>query len=124
MDLTVKQYAESKGVTPQVIYKYLKKYDKELKKFTYKEGGVLRLKEYAMDFLNQYIRDNAIVVIDRTKDEEIKRLLEENNKLKDKLLENADQSQEYILMIAELRTKLALLESKQEEPKKRWWQRK
>ncbi len=129
--LRIKEYADSKGVTTQAVYKHINKHQKELKGHIKKDHGIKYLDDDAIEFLNSLIRENSLVVMDNSRNEEIKRLQEENNRLRDKveslsdkLLEKTEQSQQHIVMIAELRTKIALLESKKEEQKKRWWQRK
>ena len=126
--LRFKEYADSKGITVQVVYKHIKKRQKEFEGHIIKQYGVQYLDDEAIAMLNSIIRDNTLVVLDNSKDEEIKKLQEENSRLKDhiislsdRLLEQSEQKSEAVLKIAELSTKVTLLEAKK---KKRWWQKK
>ena len=118
--LKFKEYADSKGITVQVVYKHIKKRQKEFEGHIIKQYGVQYLDDEAIAILNSLIRDNSLVILDNSKDEEIKRLYEENSRLKDqiislsdRLLEKADREKEAIIKI----TELTLLTAK----KKRWW---
>lgn len=119
--VSIKDYASSKGVSPQAIYQHIKRYSKELKIHVIKENGVKVLDDEAVKFLDNKIEGNPIVVIDTEKDEEIKKLQQENKMLLQKLVDIQDKTLQQADIIQELQSKILLLETK---PKKKWfWSR-
>lgn len=119
--ITVKDYALSKGVSTQAIYQHINRYSNELKGHINKNNGKKYLDDEAIKFLDNKIEGNSIVVIDTEKNEELKKLQEENKKLLLKLMEIQDKALIQSEIIQELQTKILLLEIKQ---KKKWFWRK
>lgn len=123
--LKIKEYADSKGISTQVVYKHIKKREKEFEGHIIKRNSIQYLDDEAVTLLNSIVRENTLFVVDTSKDDEIKRLQEEINRLRqrneylsDRLLEQSDREKDAIIKLTELSTKVILLES---QKKKRWW---
>lgn len=119
--ISIKNYASSKGVSPQSIYQHIKRYAAELDPHVIKENGVKNLDDYAVKFLDEKIEGDSIVVIDTQKDDEIKKLQQENKNLLYKLTSVQDKVIVQSNQIIELQRMLI-----EEKPKKKslwkFWQ--
>lgn len=121
--VTLKEYASSKGCSYEAVRKQVNRYKKELDGHISKVGRTQYLDEDAVIFLDSKRASNPIIVLENGKDEEIKRLNEENKRLlikiadlQDALLQEKDQVQEL------QEQKMKLLEQKERSAeKKRWW---
>ena len=120
---TIKEYAKNNGVTYEAIRKQIKTYEVELKEHIMKNGRTQYLDDYAVDFLNKKRANNTIIVAQADKDEEIKRLENENKALLLKVAELQDQLlKEKDSVKALQEEKIQLLEQKESKPeKKKWW---
>lgn len=122
--ITVKDYAETHGVTIQAVYQQLKR--KKNKAFIDKHSKIIKGTKYldqeAVEYLENQ-RDNApSVVIQTDHNEKLEELQRENELLKAKFVELQDKLIKRDDKILELTEKVLLLT--QEPPKKRhWWQR-
>lgn len=85
--MTVTEYATLKGISTQAVSNHLKRYKKELSNHVKMRGRSRVLDEFAVDFLNQKVTGARVTVYDGTKDEEIKGLQIENNKLQQQLIQ-------------------------------------
>lgn len=115
--ISIKDYATSKGVTPQSIYQHIKRYSSELDSHVIKENGVKKLDDFAVNFLDKKIEGDSIVIIDTQKDEEIKKLQEENKFLLLKLT----TIQEKALMQSDKIIELQNLMIEEKPKKKSFW---
>lgn len=118
--ISIKNYATSKGVTPQSIYQHIKRYSNELDAHVIKENGVKNLDDFAVQFLDEKIEGDSIVLIDTAKDEEIKKLQDENKFLLLKLTSIQDKAMLQADKIIELQS----LMIEQKPTKKHFWNRK
>lgn len=121
---TIKEYAKNNGVTYEAIRKQIKTYEVELKEHIMKNGRTQYLDDYAVDFLNKKRANNTIIVAQADKDEEIKRLENENKALLLKVAELQEQllkEKDEVKLLQE--QKIQLLEQKESKPekKKKWW---
>ena len=120
---TIKEYAKNNGVTYEAIRKQIKTYELELREHIMKNGRTQYLDDFAVDFLNKKRANNTIIVAQADKDEEIKRLENENKALLLKVAELQDQLlKEKDSVKALQEEKIQLLEQKESKPdKKKWW---
>lgn len=101
--ITLKEYAEKKHVSYEVIRREVNKYRKELGEHLYKENRTQYLDSEAEAFLD--MKRNEINQKELHKDVQIKKLKAENAELKEQILELQKE----------------LLEEKRRK-KKKWWQ--
>lgn len=122
---TIKEYAKNNGVSYEAIRKQVKLYEKELIGHIEKNGRTQYLDSFAIDFLDKKRSNNTVIVTQVEKDEEIKRLENENKALLLKVAELQDQllkEKDNVKMLQE--EKIQLLEQKETKAeKKHWWQR-
>ena len=120
---TIKEYAKNNGVTYEAIRKQIKTYELELREHIMKNGRTQYLDDYAVDFLNKKRANNTIIVAQADKDEEIKRLENENKALLLKVAELQEQllkEKDEVKLLQE--QKIQFLEQKESKPeKKKWW---
>ena len=117
--ISIKDYAEQKGVTTQAVYKQLQTHSVELKGCIVKQGRTRYLTDEAVAILNQF-RESSPQVIERTNDRElIEQLRMENKNLlikiaaqADKIADLSDWKSEQALLIAEAGQKQLLLEER------------
>lgn len=123
--ISMKDYAESKGISYEAVRKQVKRYKNELEAHVHKEGRTQFLDDEAVSFLDSKRAESPIVLIQANKDEEIERLTAENKAL---LIEVAElqrallKEKDRVSLLQE--EKIALLTVKQEEAlseKKPWW---
>lgn len=120
---TIREYAKNNGVSYEAIRKQTKTYEVELREHIMKNGRTQYLDDYAVDFLNKKRANNTIIVAQADKDEEIKRLENENKALLLKVAELQEQllkEKDEVKLLQE--QKIQLLEQKESKPeKKKWW---
>ena len=102
--ITVKQYAEERGITIQAVHQSMtsKRKKEKLAGHIQVIEGVKWLDEEAVNILDEYRNKNAVVVIQQNKDEEIHRLTEENKALLVKIAEQGAKIGEQGARIGEL----------------------
>lgn len=120
---TIREYAKNNGVSYEAIRKQIKTYEVELKDHIMKNGRTQYLDDYAVEFLNKKRANNTIIIAQADKDEEIKRLENENKALLLKVAELQDQllkEKDNVKALQE--EKIQLLEQKESKlDKKKWW---
>ncbi len=114
----IQDFARENGVTDRQIQRQLKKYELELVGHYERRGSNgTWLDEKAQEFLREKMKKQPIVVADSSIQQELDRLRQENNMLKDRLLSTQDK----LLMAQELfvegKTAQALLTASQEDLK-------
>lgn len=133
--ITIKEYAEQRGVSHQAVYKQLQTHAAELKNYIVKNGRTRYLTEEAVAILEQY-RETSPQIIERANDHEkieelenqIKKLLSEKSGLEtelrgalkwkaEKAVEIAAAEQQQLLL-EEKTKKVEVLESGFQEAKK------
>lgn len=89
--ITIKDYAERKGITYEAVRKQVTRYKLELDGHIISDGKRQYLDEQAMAFLDEKRASNPIVVMEEGKTAEIERLKEENERMKNQLLANQQE---------------------------------
>lgn len=74
--MTIKQYAESKGISYEAVRKQLVRYADELEGHVLKQGRTQYLDDFAVEFLSDRRRQSPIVVTLEDRGDEIERLNE------------------------------------------------
>lgn len=124
--VSIKEYAESKGVSTQAVYKQLKTHEKALLGHIQKVNGKRYLDDEAVAYLNAQSENTPSVIVQTGNDELISELRAENERLKQKVEFLQDQMLQELMKqnktISELTEKVLLLTEQKEEPKKKWWQ--
>lgn len=135
--LSIKEYAEKKGVTYEAIRKQITRYKKELRGKIVVKNRTTFLTDDAVDFLNEHRAGNPVIVYAENKTSEIETLRGENKDLLIKIAEiqseRINESARLLSKIDELREKLehskddiARIQSetikKLEANSRKWWQ--
>lgn len=94
--ISIRDYAEANSVTYEAIRKKLKQYEKELEGHLHKQGRTTFLDDAAVDFLEKHKNVNPIVVGDQQQLQEVNRLRDENDNLKDKIINFQENWQKVI----------------------------
>lgn len=122
--LSIKDYAERKGVSTQAVYKQLKTHEKALEGHIQKISGKRYLDDEAVAYLDAQSESTPSVIVQNGTDELIEELRAENERLKLKVEILQDQMLQEVMRqnkrIEELTDRVLLLTEK-EEPKKKWW---
>ena len=84
---TIKDYALRNNVSYEAIRAQIKRYETDLEGHIHKEGRTRFLDDFAVSFLDDRRKANPVIVQEVSKDEEINRYKEENDRLKTLLLE-------------------------------------
>lgn len=111
--LSIKDYAQQKNITYEAVRKQVKRYQDELEGHIEKVHRTQYLDDYAVQFLDEKRAASPIVILEKSKDEELQRLQEENRllllkvaELQDRLLQEKEVVQqlqsEKIEMLAEI----------------------
>lgn len=118
--ISLKDYAKEKNISYEAVRKQVVRYRKDLEGHIKKIDRTNYLDEEAVEFLDNKRSKNPVVIIESSKDEEIKKLKDENknlllrvNKLQDMLIKEKDT----IKLLQE--EKIASLKEKE---KKSWWE--
>lgn len=120
--ISIKDYAKSRGITPQAVYQMIKTHKNELKEHIIKDNKTQFLTPEAEEILDRY-RNKASIVIEKADNTAmIESLKEENRNLlikianqADKIAELSEWKSDHAIMIAESNAKLMLLEEKIKE---------
>lgn len=121
MRVTVKDYADSKGVTVQAVYKQLKRHEKELENHIHIHKKKRFLDEYAVDYLTQQSNETPTVILHNDQSDHIDRLEEENKNLLIRIAELQDviiKKSEKIELLQEERAKFLLGENEMKHEKR------
>lgn len=121
--ISLKDYAKNKGCSYEAIRKQVNRYKNELEGHITKINRTQYLDSVAVEFLDGKRKENPIIIMEKSKDEELERLEMENKMLLMKVAELQEallkEKDEVKLLQNE---KIALLEEKnQKEEKRRWW---
>ena len=131
--ITIKEYAESKGVSTQAVYKQLKTHEQKLMGHIRKIKGKRYLDEEAVEYLNAQSENTPSVIVQNGNDELLDELRAENKQLRERvdflqrqmiqeLMKQNTTIYEQNKTIAELTEKVLLLTEQKQEPKRKWWQ--
>lgn len=125
--VTIKEYAEIKGVSTQAVYKQLKTHEKNLQGHIQKIKGTRYLDDEAVAYLNMQSENSPAVVIQTDNEEILENLKAENESLKAKVMILQEQLISKSDMIISLQEEMRLLtEKKEEQPrteKESFWKR-
>lgn len=124
---TLKEYANENHITYEAVRQQVKRYEKELINHIKKIKRTKYLDEFAIEFLDKKRVDNPVIIMESSKDDEIKRLVGENKAL---LLKVASLQEQLILEKENVQLlqneKIELLEvkilAKTDNQTKKWWQ--
>lgn len=124
---TLKEYANENHITYEAVRQQVKRYEKELINHIKKIKRTNYLDEFAIEFLDKKRVDNPVIIMESSKDDEIKRLVGENKAL---LLKVASLQEQLILEKENVQLlqneKIELLEAKTitrtDNQTKKWWQ--
>lgn len=120
--LSLKDYANTKGVSYESVRKQVNRYKEELEGHINKVGRTQYLDDEAVEFLDSKRAEHPVVVVEMEKDEEIQRLNDENKTLLIKVAELQDKIVSLSeKLLVEKEERIALLEEKKEEPPKKKW---
>lgn len=103
--LSIKDYAESRGITHQAVYKMLQTHDNELSEHILKKGNTRFLDETAASILDEARSNNPVVILDTNRDECIEHLTNENKQL---LMRIVELQNEKVNLITESQKYIAL----------------
>lgn len=123
---TLKEYANENHITYEAVRQQVKRYEKELINHIKKIKRTKYLDEFAIEFLDKKRVDNPVIIMESSKDDEIKRLVGENKAL---LLKVASLQEQLILEKENVQLlqneKIELLEAKTitrtDNQTKKWW---
>lgn len=121
--MTIKEFAEVQHVSYESIRKKIKRYEKDLKGHIRMQGRTQYLDDFAIEFLGQHQQKSQIIIADAS--EEIEQLKNENKALLIKVAELQEQlltEKDSVKLLQ--KEKIELLEKKNEEKPRKWWQRK
>ena len=124
---TLKEYANENHITYEAVRQQVKRYEKELINHIKKIKRTKYLDEFAIELLDKKRVDNPVIIMESSKDDEIKRLVGENKAL---LLKVASLQEQLILEKENVQLlqneKIELLEAKTitrtDNQTKKWWQ--
>ena len=124
---TLKEYANENHITYEAVRQQVKRYEKELINHIKKIKRTKYLDEFAIEFLDKKRVDNPVIIMESSKEDEIKRLVGENKAL---LLKVASLQEQLILEKENVQLlqneKIELLEAKSltrtDNQTKKWWQ--
>lgn len=115
--LSISEYAKKANVSYEAIRTQIKRYSGDLKGHIHKQGRKQFLDDYAVDFLDGKRRNNPVIVVTHAKDDEIQMLKEENERLKNALLDAQNQllkAKEQEIKVIEAKSQIGILEAKLE----------
>lgn len=105
--ITIKDYAKEKNVSYEAVRKQISRYKNELNDHIVKKNRTQYLDDYAISFLNDRRKENAISIINTERTEYIKELENDNRRLYKKI----ELLQEQLLEAQKMTSKTILLES-------------
>ena len=122
--LSIKDYAERKGVSTQAVYKQLKTHEKALEGHIEKISGKRYLDDEAVAYLDSQSENTPAVIVQNGTNELVEELKAENERLRAKVEFLQEQMIQEMMKqnerIQDLTDRVLLLTEK-EEPKKKWW---
>lgn len=99
--ISIKDFAIEKGVSYEAVRKQVARYADELNGHISKVSRTQYLDDYAVEFLNEKRRNNPVVVLQESRNDEIQRLYDENRmllikitELQERLIHEKDQMRE------------------------------
>ena len=124
--VSIRDYAKMNNVSYEAIRQQVKRYEDELSGHIIKQNRTQYLDDAAVDILDQHRKENPVVVMEVGKDEEIKRLQEENKNLLVKVAAQADKisqlnedlknkTEQMTSLLLENKEKTLLLEQKNDQ---------
>ena len=78
---TIREYAEARGVSCEIVRRQVAKYRSELREHISKKGRTQFLDDYAVEFLDEHRQGKPVAVSDPETGRELDRLREENAQL-------------------------------------------
>lgn len=118
--ISIQDYATQKGISYEAVRKQIDRYKDELGEHIVTQGRKRFLDDEAVSFLDEKRHSNPIIIMEQSKDDEIRQLQAENKELllklcmaQERLLKDADRIAELTAEVTELK----LLQSAREEPK-------
>ena len=84
--MTLKQYAESKGISYEAVRKQVNRYQEELKGHIVVKNRTQYIDQWAVDFLSERRRESPIVLVTEDQKEQISQMKEQIETLKAQLL--------------------------------------
>jgi tetrahydromethanopterin S-methyltransferase subunit F len=88
--ISLKEYAEKKGVSYEAVRRQVNRYKEELKDHVQQIGRTRYLDEDGENFLDQKRKQNPVVMVSYDKDSQIEELKQENDNLKVQVLQLQD----------------------------------
>jgi predicted nuclease with TOPRIM domain len=140
--ISLKDYASKNNISYEAVRQQVKRFEKELVGHITQVGRTRFLDDEAERFLDERRKTNPVVVLERSKDEEVERLEQENKmlllkvaKLQDELIEEKEQvkvlqgekialleEQKHLPPVEDLQRKIEeLTEQVELEKSKSWW---
>ncbi len=125
--ITVKEYANSRQITPQSVYGLINRHKTELKDCIVKKKGVKNITPKGVEILDKLKADKmeiveSTVIIDNQLEDELKRLREKVEKLQDEkevlqaeIIKLKDNENSYLQQLLEVKEQLLI---EQQKPKK------
>lgn len=128
---SIKDYAKEHGISYESVRRQVNRYKEELGEHLIKENRTQYLDEEAVKFLDAKRKSNPVTVVEVEKDEELKKLREENKmlslkvmQLQDDLLKEKDivdaLKEEKILLLEDAKRR-EVEKNQQAEPEKKSW---
>ena len=118
--ISIQDYATQKGVSYEAVRKQIDRYKEDLEGHIVTQGRKRFLDDEAVSFLDEKRNSNPIIIMEQSKDDEIRQLQAENKELlmklcmaQERLLEDADR---IALLTAEV-AELKLLQASTEPPR-------
>lgn len=85
--MTIKEYADSKGISYEAVRRQVSKYNSQLKQHITVKNRTQYLDDYAVEFLSQRRRDSPIILVTENQQDKIDKLTAEVEKLRGQLVE-------------------------------------
>ena len=112
--ITLKEYAEKKSISYEAVRKQVSRYREELGDHIKKEGRTQYLDDWAEEYLDDRRASNVVVMYERTKDERIEELEQQNQSLRLKVMELQEKIIYRDEKLFDMQEKLNLLTAKAE----------
>ena len=118
--VSLKEYAKKHSISYEAVRKQAVRYREDLGEHLYKVDRTQYLDEEGEAFLDAKRASSPVVIVEHDKDERIAELVEQNEKLKEKIIQLQDMLISRDAKVMELQDKIFLLTAKPEpasEPK-------
>lgn len=128
MEMTIKEYAASRGKTVQAVYKQIRaKENAEVKSHIRKvkrgNKSIQTLDDEAIRILDDASRQTPVIITQTAKDIDLENLRLENENFKIKIMELQEKLITAHEKIGYLQEQLLLADQTKKSEKKSWWQR-